>query len=105
MICVVYLLSLVFPIVTFRSEYLFNFDEAFEIHDDIEVLKRMGLSLGLEKGECLESDLTAARKMVPKVLEPYVIRKRIFRTAFVKWAILGLHLSNKFYYLSDMYVL
>lgn len=86
MIHVVYLLSLVFPIVTFRSEYLFNFDEAFEIHDDIEVLKRMGLSLGLEKGECSESDLTTARKMVPKVLEPYVIRKRI----------LGLHMPNKF---------
>ena len=30
----------------FRMEYLFNFDDTFEIHDDIEVLKRMGLALG-----------------------------------------------------------
>ena len=29
-----------------RMEYLFNFDDTFEIHDDIEVLKRMGLALG-----------------------------------------------------------
>lgn len=32
-----------------KTEYLFNFDNTFEIHDDIEVLKRMGLALGLEK--------------------------------------------------------
>jgi len=55
-----------------KSEYLFNFDEAFEIHDDIEVLKRMGLSFGLEKGECGDKNLKAARTMVPKALEPYV---------------------------------
>lgn len=27
-----------------KSEYLFTFDNAFEIHDDVEVLKRMGLA-------------------------------------------------------------
>lgn len=32
-----------------KTEYLFTFDNTFEIHDDIEVLKRMGLALGLEK--------------------------------------------------------
>lgn len=30
-----------------RSEYLFKFEDKFEIHDDVEVLKRMGLLLGL----------------------------------------------------------
>jgi hypothetical protein len=30
----------------FRMEYLFNFDDKFEIHDDIEVLKKMGMVLG-----------------------------------------------------------
>jgi len=55
-----------------RSEYLFNFDRTFEIHDDIEVLKRMGLSFGLEKGHCTTGDLAQAVKMVPKSLEPYV---------------------------------
>jgi len=56
----------------FRSEYLFNFDRTFEIHDDIEVLKRMGLSFGLEKGHCTSGDLSQALRMVPKSLEPYV---------------------------------
>jgi len=55
-----------------RSEYLFNFDRTFEIHDDIEVLKRMGLSFGLEKGHCTTGDLTQAVKMVPRSLESYV---------------------------------
>ena len=35
---------------------MFNFDGTFEIHDDIEVLKRMGLALGLDKGECTDED-------------------------------------------------
>lgn len=55
-----------------KSEYLFNFDRTFEIHDDIEVLKRMGLALGLDKGHCSQADLQRAVKMVPKALEPYV---------------------------------
>lgn len=29
-----------------RTEYLFNFNDKFEIHDDIEVLKQMGLAFG-----------------------------------------------------------
>ena len=34
-----------------KREYLFNFDDTFEIHDDMEVLKRMGLGFGLERGQ------------------------------------------------------
>lgn len=34
------------PTHTHRSEYQFKFDDEFSIHDDIEVLKRMGLLLG-----------------------------------------------------------
>lgn len=30
----------------FRSEYIFKFDDKFEMHDDAEVLKRMGLLYG-----------------------------------------------------------
>lgn len=59
----------------FRYEYLFNFDNTFEIHDDIEVLKRMGMALGLEKGQCSQQDLSKAVKMVPKSLSPYVLGK------------------------------
>ncbi|ROT73113.1 putative transcription factor Dp-1 isoform X2 [Penaeus vannamei] len=55
-----------------KTEYLFNFDDTFEIHDDIEVLKRMGMALGLEKAQCSNVDLERARSMVPKALESYV---------------------------------
>ncbi|XP_043275028.1 transcription factor Dp-1 [Venturia canescens] len=55
-----------------KTEYLFNFNDKFEIHDDIEVLKRMGLAFGLEKGECTDEDLQKAKSMVPKSLEKYV---------------------------------
>ncbi|XP_014483848.1 PREDICTED: transcription factor Dp-1 isoform X1 [Dinoponera quadriceps] len=55
-----------------KTEYLFNFNDKFEIHDDIEVLKQMGLAFGLEKGECTEENLQKAKSMVPKSLEKYV---------------------------------
>lgn len=54
---------------------MFNFDSMFEIHDDIEVLKRMGMACGLEVGKCSPEDLKVARSLVPKALEPYVIGK------------------------------
>lgn len=47
----------------------------FEIHDDIEVLKRMGMACGLEVGKCSPENLKIARSLVPKALEPYVIGK------------------------------
>ncbi|OCT92523.1 hypothetical protein XELAEV_180155791mg [Xenopus laevis] len=55
-----------------KFEYLFNFDNTFEIHDDIEVLKRMGMACGLESGNCSAEDLKTAKSLVPKALEPYV---------------------------------
>ncbi|GAB5566501.1 transcription factor Dp-1 isoform X1 [Prionailurus iriomotensis] len=55
-----------------KFEYLFNFDNTFEIHDDVEVLKRMGMACGLESGTCSAQDLKTARSLVPKALEPYV---------------------------------
>ncbi|XP_078522533.1 transcription factor Dp-2 isoform X4 [Lissotriton helveticus] len=55
-----------------KFEYLFNFDNAFEIHDDIEVLKRMGMSYGLESGKCTTDNLRLAQALVPKALESYV---------------------------------
>jgi len=56
-----------------KMEYLFNFDDTFEIHDDMEVLKRMGLSFGLERGQVSGEDLNKARTMVPRALEQYVV--------------------------------
>ncbi|XP_028919420.1 transcription factor Dp-2 isoform X2 [Ornithorhynchus anatinus] len=55
-----------------KFEYLFNFDNTFEIHDDIEVLKRMGMSFGLEAGQCSAENLRVAKSLVPKALEGYV---------------------------------
>ncbi|XP_078245279.1 transcription factor Dp-2 isoform X4 [Pogona vitticeps] len=55
-----------------KFEYLFNFDNAFEIHDDTDLLKRMGMSLGLETGKCSSEDLRTAKSLVPKALENYV---------------------------------
>lgn len=40
-----------------KMEYLFTFDDTFEIHDDIEVLKRMGMALGLNEATCNEENL------------------------------------------------
>ncbi|XP_016101191.1 transcription factor Dp-2, partial [Sinocyclocheilus grahami] len=55
-----------------KCEYLFNFDNTFEIHDDVEILKRMGMSLGLENGTCSPENLSVARSLVPKSLEAHV---------------------------------
>ncbi|GAA6079407.1 transcription factor Dp-2 isoform X1, partial [Tachysurus ichikawai] len=65
-----------------KCEYLFNFDNMFEIHDDIEILKRMGMSLGLENGTCTAENLIVAKSLVPKSLECYVtgMAKKSIRT-------------------------
>ncbi|XP_011500591.1 PREDICTED: transcription factor Dp-1 isoform X2 [Ceratosolen solmsi marchali] len=55
-----------------KTEYLLNFNDKFEIHDDIEILKEMGLAYGLDKGECSDENLHKAKAMVPKALEKYV---------------------------------
>ncbi|XP_024872999.1 transcription factor Dp-1 isoform X1 [Temnothorax curvispinosus] len=64
-----------------KTEYLFNFNDKFEIHDDIEVLKQMGLAFGLEKGGCTEENLQKAKLMVPKSLEKYVERSIVAELA------------------------
>ena len=54
-----------------KNEYLFNFDNTFEIHDDIEVLKRMGLAYGLEKNvlpSIDKDDIEKARSILPEAL-------------------------------------
>ncbi|XP_062832701.1 transcription factor Dp-2 isoform X3 [Anolis carolinensis] len=55
-----------------KFEYLFNFDNMFEIHNDTEILKRMGMSFGLEAGKCSSKDLRTAKSLVPKALEKYL---------------------------------
>ncbi|XP_014673116.1 PREDICTED: transcription factor Dp-1-like isoform X2 [Priapulus caudatus] len=55
-----------------KYEYLFNFDNTFEIHDDIEVLKRMNMALGLDRAQVTPDNLRRARAMVPAALSHYV---------------------------------
>lgn len=55
-----------------KLEYMFEFTDKFEIHDDIEVLKRIGMLMGLDKGSCTEKDLEKAKSMVPRSLQDYV---------------------------------
>ncbi|XP_014231580.1 transcription factor Dp-1 isoform X1 [Trichogramma pretiosum] len=55
-----------------KTEYLMNFNDKFEIHDDVEILNEMGLTFGLNKGKCSEENLNIAKSMVPKALEKYV---------------------------------
>lgn len=57
---------------TSRSEYWFNFDQPFEIHDDIEVLKRLGLSYGLDRGQVAEADIPHIKGCLPPALRGYV---------------------------------
>ena len=55
-----------------RSEYVFNFDNAFELHNDIDVLKKMGLDCGLHSGKWGADDLRLAKSMLPKGFESTV---------------------------------
>ena len=55
-----------------KTEYLFNLDDAFEIHDDIEVLQRMRMALCLENGTISEEDLEKAKSMLPLSLASFV---------------------------------
>lgn len=52
-----------------RSEYVFNFDNAFELHNDVDVLKKMGLDCGLHSGTCTAEDIKQAKSMLPKAFE------------------------------------
>ena len=52
----------------YRSEYVFNFDSTFELHNDIDVLKKMGLDCGLHSGTYTEEDVKTAKSMLPKAL-------------------------------------
>jgi len=57
-----------------KREWLFDLNDIFETHDDMEVLRRLDMDLGLENGKVKEADLEKAKSLVPKALEPYVIQ-------------------------------
>ena len=45
---------------------MFSFDNAFELHNDIDILKKMGLDCGLHSGSCSADSLKLAKSMLPK---------------------------------------
>lgn len=48
---------------------MFNFDNAFELHNDVDILKKMGLDCGLHSGTCTAEDIKQAKGMLPKAFE------------------------------------
>uniref|UniRef100_A0AC34QGF0 Transcription factor n=1 Tax=Panagrolaimus sp. JU765 TaxID=591449 RepID=A0AC34QGF0_9BILA len=54
-----------------KTEFIFHFDQPFEIHDDIEILKRLGLAFGLDKGDVPEQYVEHIRKCLPPALRGY----------------------------------
>uniref|UniRef100_A0A672M6X7 Transcription factor Dp-2 n=1 Tax=Sinocyclocheilus grahami TaxID=75366 RepID=A0A672M6X7_SINGR len=85
-----------------KCEYLFNFDNTFEIHDDVEILKRMGMSLGLENGTCSPENLSVATSLVPKSLEAYVTSEYLMAHVY---ALIKLPFSRFIFYISLRFTL
>ncbi|CAD5234794.1 unnamed protein product [Bursaphelenchus xylophilus] len=55
-----------------KTEYAMTFDRPFEIHDDIEVLKRLGLTYGLEAGAVSGEKIEGIKACLPPALRVYV---------------------------------
>ncbi|KAJ8968221.1 hypothetical protein NQ317_004489 [Molorchus minor] len=53
-------------------EYLFQFSDKFEINDDVEILKSIGMLAGLDTGECTPESLERIKALIPDSLWPYV---------------------------------
>jgi hypothetical protein len=49
-----------------------TFERPFEIHDDIEVLKRLGLAYGLDVGRVNDEDVERVKQCLPPALRVYV---------------------------------
>ncbi|XP_066258707.1 transcription factor Dp-1 isoform X1 [Euwallacea similis] len=57
-----------------KTEYMFQFNDKFEISDDLEILKQIGLMHGLDTGKCSKEDLERIKTLIPEALWPYVER-------------------------------
>ncbi|CAG9863432.1 unnamed protein product [Phyllotreta striolata] len=55
-----------------KMEYLFQFNDKFEINDDVEILKSIGMLSGLDNGTCTEENLAQLKKLIPESLWPYL---------------------------------
>ncbi|KAL1512961.1 hypothetical protein ABEB36_002457 [Hypothenemus hampei] len=57
-----------------KTEYQFQFNDKFEISDDLEILKQIGMLHGLDTGKCSKEDLERIKTLIPESLWPYVER-------------------------------
>ncbi|BES89591.1 Transcription factor [Nesidiocoris tenuis] len=55
-----------------KTEYLFVFNDKFEIKEDFEVLKYIGMTYGLENGTITRENLEKVKQLVPKCMERHV---------------------------------
>ncbi|CAH8873043.1 unnamed protein product [Trichobilharzia szidati] len=55
-----------------KLEYLFNFDQAYEIRNEVDTLKRMGLMLRLGTVHCTQEEYNQCLELVPPSLRFYV---------------------------------
>lgn len=57
-----------------KMEYVLQFNDKFEISDDLDILKQIGMLHGLDTGKCSKEDLERIKTLVPESLWPYVER-------------------------------
>ncbi|KAK9510949.1 hypothetical protein O3M35_005620 [Rhynocoris fuscipes] len=57
-----------------KTEYVFVFNDKFEIHDDFDVLKKIGLTYGIENGSISSENLEKITASMPKTYEKYITK-------------------------------
>jgi len=56
-----------------QKQYELSFNEKFSVVDDTELLKSMGFTLGLDRGEVSNDDLKVLKTLVPKTFEKHIV--------------------------------
>jgi len=56
-----------------QKQYGMSFNDKFSMVDDTEILKTMGFTLGLDRGEVSNEDLNILKTLVPKAFEKHII--------------------------------
>lgn len=56
-----------------QKQYGLNFNDKFSVVDDTELLKTMGFTLGLDRGEVSNENLKILKTLVPKTFEKHIV--------------------------------
>lgn len=56
-----------------QKQYELSFNDKFSMIDDTELLKSMGFTLGLDRGEVSNEDLKTLKMLVPKAFEKHIV--------------------------------